>query len=353
MRPIIRDFLVGATAILGVSGLLAGLIFFGEMSFDRHYSFKVKVQNAGGLAQASRVTMSGVSIGQVTSAEILPATTGGVLLEIKVKTSVQIPRSSIVGIEKGLIGDASLDFAVPRTLTQAEAKDVIRPGEIFDAGNPTTLLQRLADSTEGPLGRLTATAEKIDRLAEVYTTVGERLNDALEPRTVADVAAGKTANVRSAIERLDRTLASADEWLSDAALRRQVKDAVAKADALLTDARETVSSVRAAAAKAEGAVDAAASAFSKIEGAAGKVGDSFDSLAARAHSTLEATERAATELAQTLDTATKGRGTLGQLMQNPDLYNSLNDAARRLDLVLVELGLVLEKMKKEGVRIGL
>lgn len=353
MKPIIRDFLVGSTAILGVIGLLAGLMFFGELSFDRHYEFKVKLANAGGLAQASRVTMSGVAIGQVTDANILPPTTGGVLLSVKVKTTVQIPRTSMVGIEKGLIGDASLDFAMPTTLTAAEMTDTIKPGEIFDGGNPTTLFDRLTNVMEGPLARLTDTADKIDRLAEVYTTVGERISDALEPRSVADVAAGKAPNVRSAIERLDRTLASADGWLSDETMKQQVRDAISKADAMLGDAQELAKSLRATVGRVDSVVDSADSSLKSVGTAAEKIGEKFEALSGQALSTLQSTEEAAAKLTAVLDTASRGQGTMGQLMQNPDLYNSLNDAARRLDKVLVELDLVLQKMKKEGVRIGL
>ncbi|MBS0196013.1 MAG: MCE family protein [Planctomycetes bacterium] len=346
MKPVTRDFLVGITAIGGLAGLVAILMFFGELSFDRHYAFKVRLGNAAGLAQGSRVTMSGVNIGQVTEAAIMPPAQGGVLLSVKVKTSVQIPRKCSMGIDKGLIGDAALDFVQQPNLGPTEAADVIRPGEIFDGGNPQTMFDKLAKSVEEPLSKLTLTAEKINRLADVYTSVGERFNDAIEPRTVADVTAGKAPNVRSTLQRLDNTLASANAWLDDEQIKKQVRDAIAKADSVLTDAGEAVKTIRSAADKADSTME-------NVRNAAAKVEDKFGAISEQALTMLRKTEDAAAKLTDSLETATRGPGTMGQLMQNPDLYNSLRDAAQRLDRTLAELQIVVEKLKKEGIKIGL
>jgi hypothetical protein len=40
---------------------------------------------------------------------------------------------------------------------------------------------------------------------------------------------------------------------------------------------------------------------------------------------------------------------MAQLLNNPDLYNSMNDAAVRLERALTEAQLLIEKFKAEGV----
>ena len=69
--------------------------------------------------------------------------------------------------------------------------------------------------------------------------------------------------------------------------------------------------------------------------------------------TLRKAEDAAGKLAGALDLATNGQGTMGQLMNNPDLYNSLKDATTRLDKALTEFQLLAEKFRTEGVRLKL
>ena len=53
-----------------------------------------------------------------------------------------------------------------------------------------------------------------------------------------------------------------------------------------------------------------------------------------------------------LKQASEGEGTVGQLMSNPDLYRSLEEAARRLDRTLEQLELLLQKIRDEGLQLG-
>ncbi|MFZ4429653.1 MAG: MlaD family protein, partial [Phycisphaerales bacterium] len=72
MKPIVRDFMVGATVLGGLIALLLGLMFFGELTLERRYEVHVRLFNASGLSKASRVTMNGVSIGEVHKTSIVP-----------------------------------------------------------------------------------------------------------------------------------------------------------------------------------------------------------------------------------------------------------------------------------------
>ncbi|MHC4415306.1 MAG: MlaD family protein [Planctomycetota bacterium] len=49
--------------------------------------------------------------------------------------------------------------------------------------------------------------------------------------------------------------------------------------------------------------------------------------------------------------ATEGEGTVAQLLNNPDLYESLTEAARQLDRALLQFELLAEQLKTEGFRL--
>ena len=49
--------------------------------------------------------------------------------------------------------------------------------------------------------------------------------------------------------------------------------------------------------------------------------------------------------------ASKGEGSMGELMSNPELYQSLTDAAQQLDQLLVEARLLIGKVMTEGMPI--
>jgi methyl-accepting chemotaxis protein len=84
-----------------------------------------------------------------------------------------------------------------------------------------------------------------------------------------------------------------------------------------------------------------------------------DELATDGDSAVGHLARTADELSRTLEEvrrvaslAAAGDGTAGELLTNPDLYHSLTDAATRLDDVLVQMQLLIEKIRAEGLRIG-
>ncbi|MBX3383953.1 MAG: MCE family protein [Phycisphaeraceae bacterium] len=346
MKPIVRDFMVGLTALLGVGGLLFALMFFGELTFERQYEFRVRLANANGLQQSSRVTMNGVSIGQIRKTAVLPPDIGGVELTVSVKRGIDIPRLAEISVERGLIGDASLDFVIPAFLSVEQRADAVREGDVFEGGSPTTMFDRIAKTVEGPLSKLSDTVDKFDRLVEVYTNVGERIAAELEPRTQADLDAGQRPNLFTAIEKLDVALASANTWLTDEDLRASVKQTITDAQTMLNDASEAARQIKASAESADRTLadvgEGVADARRRIE----TLGDQAAGLLAQA-------EQAAGTLHQLLDETSKGRGTVGQLMKNPDLYNSLHDATRRLEKTLVEVQLLIEQYKAEGIKLRL
>jgi phospholipid/cholesterol/gamma-HCH transport system substrate-binding protein len=334
MKPIIRDFLTGVVALFGLAGIIIMLILFGELADTgkKFYHFKIHAASAGGLSTTSIVTLNGVKVGQVTSTTVIPPPANGAEIGVKIYEGVRIPKAAQVSIDRSFVGDASLEFQIPPDVPASALTETIDPDSVFEAGEAASTLQRIASSIQKPLNRFGETAAKIDRLADTYTEVGERINQLLEPRTLAEVQAGKEPNIRSTIARADKALADASSLLSDEQLVADAKRVIAKANTTMDE----VSSLAKAWTKTAVTVD------SKI-----------DSLTVQATTALRATEKAAGELALTLETVNKGQGTMGQLIQNPDLYNSLRDAAARLDRALVEVQMLVEKYRAEGIPLRL
>ncbi len=337
--PFLRDFLTGLFSIAGLAGLIIMLMLFGELTNFGHdrYSFLAHVNNAGGLTDTSPVTLNGVKVGQISATRVRAG--GGAELELRVDRTVRIPRSAVASIDRSLVGDATLEFTIPPDLADDELANYIAEGETVDIGDASSLINRLAGMVEKPLSKIAQTAENIDRLAATYNTVGERINAMLEPRTLAEVDQGAEPNLRTAIARADAALAGAGRWLDDEELLTRTKATIAKAERLADQATEVTQELsRAATAAREGINDANA-----------KVA----ALSEQASTTLKSTEAAVGRVTAILESVQRGEGTVGQLMTNPDLYRSLQDASARLDLTLQDLQLAIEKFKKEGVRLGL
>lgn len=336
----LRDFFTGLTAIIGIAGLSVLFIVFGELGNITARTYRVQIQapTASGLKDTSPVTLNGVRVGQLTRIRVLPGNRG-VEVALSVNHGVTIPRCVDLSVESSFVGETSLELTIPRNATDQQLADVIKPGETIQGRELRSLLSRLSESVQGPLERLTQTAEKVDALADEYVKVGQRINDLLEPRTPAEVAAGSPPNIRSAVARLDTALAGANQWLGDAELRTKAKDLLTKADTIAGQVSTTVETLKATAGKIDAAVEGTSQ---KLSAALGTMND-----------TLREVQSAAEQFATALESVNKGTGTLGQLVSNPDLYNSINDAAKRLEKALSEVEMLAQKVKAEGVKVGL
>ena len=224
MKRTMRDFIVGLTAILGAAGLIFILMLFGEMSFGKppHYPITLQLNTAGGVTKASPVTMNGVRIGNV--ARLAPADDPrmGALVELAIREGVRVPRDVVVKLERGLVGDTSVELT-PRAGDLAAAIEYINEGETLTA-QAQGMLDELTSLLGGRLDKVEDAVDSFNRLSTTYTEIGERVKAMLADRDLAEVDSGaQPANIATAVKRLDRALVQANAWLDDEAMREDVR----------------------------------------------------------------------------------------------------------------------------------
>ncbi len=344
-KTLFRDFLTGLTSLLGLVGLIVMLMLFGELttSFTPQFTFSVTLTNAAGLSDSSAVTLDGVKVGRVSNIESVQGI--GARVKVQVRESAHIPRRSKVAVDRGLTGDATMDFKSVG-LSTSDLADAVRKDDVIDGGSPGSLLGGIQEVIKEPLDRLNKTADNIDALAQEYKKLGERLNEMVEPRTLDDVAGGKPANLRSTLARVDKALADADQWLGDTKLRTTTAELIDRAGRVVDQAQELTKAWTAAANKVETTAD-------DIGVRAGEVSTEFKALSSKAQDVLGRAQSAADQLAVAVEKVNKGEGTAGKLINDPSLYQNLDEAAARLTKVLDEAQQLLEKYKQEGIRLKL
>src|SRR5262245_41842273 len=144
-KAILRDFLVGVTALLGLAGLIVMLMLVGELDkfTERQYQFHVTLTNAAGLTTTSPVTLNGVRVGQVDETKVRQPPNVGAELTLRIKHGTQIPRACKLSINSSLVGDASLEFTIPAGASGLALQDMIKPDDVYDGGTPTNMMDRL------------------------------------------------------------------------------------------------------------------------------------------------------------------------------------------------------------------
>lgn len=342
MRERTRDFLVGVTAILGVAGLGLTLFLFGELQGKDVYRLDLRLDTASGLYKSSPVTLNGVRIGTVKAIAPAKNPIEGVDLSVEVQNGIDVPRSVEVSIERNFVGDSSLAL-IPRAPAPGQALEFFKPGERLEAKAGGGMMDSITSMLDERLGDLDQALSDFHTLAATWTRVGQSAEALLAPRTPEQVDAAREAgkpeeaNIASAVARIDRAVAAIEQWAGDETLRGDAKRFVSKAADVFDQASE--------------AVDAWTKTARTLETRADQVGENLNTATRDFVALSKTLGEAVEEVRVAVGTVNRGEGTLGQLMNNPDLYNSITDAAKRLEKALLEAQLLVEKYRKEGVPI--
>lgn len=345
MKGASRDFLTGLVALAGLVGLACLLFIFGEVRniFAKTYEFGFRVDQASGMKPTSDVALQGVRIGTIVSIEnAVNDPAHGVDVRVKVQGDAKIPRNFALYLDKGFVGDAVLDFQIPAG-TSLDPANLIKKDEVLPGTRSIDSLFRRVETA------LAAPLDKIGQAADRVAKIGEKAEDLLEPRTIQDVEAGKRPNLWSTVQRVDVALAGANRWLGDDQLRADAKEIVARAKSAIDEVQKTVASLKET---AESVRQTSDSAREQIKTQGDKIGHAADQLTQAMTQTLAKVDQTAGEIQKIAVGINAGEGTLGQLAKNPDLYNSVRDAAERLDRALTELQLLIQKLKDEGIPVN-
>ncbi|MDA0296911.1 MAG: MlaD family protein [Planctomycetota bacterium] len=332
MKDRYRDAVIGMAAIAGVLACVAMLLAFGslrELSRDA-YDVTIRLNHAGGLRYGSQITLDGVPIGVVETVVLEMDETNPVRLTCRLDEWVRLPVDHLVQVETALIGGGtrlsilSLDPNGGRSVFTRDDVPVL-------TGKFMTLDETLIQALDLKMLPVTESFKEVGALASVYGDLGRRLNDMVgaDPDDEEGLAAS--------VVRINRTLAEAErafniagDWLGDEQLREDAKQAVFKANLFI-----------------ERAADAAVAAGEL----ATELGREAPAFMARLASTADAVDATLAEVREVIGKAGNGEGTVGRLLNDPALYDDLDDAARRLDATLATLGTLIEAIKAEGVKV--
>ncbi len=340
MKEGARNFMVGVTSIGGLLALAAMLMSFGELDRFTNPRYKVTLvtADAAGLRAGGGVEFNGVPAGVIENvAAVADDPEHPVRVLVAVNKSIAIPEDVSTSVMSPLIGgSALLKFSTPsRASGETRAMLPTDGTATLRVRLSGSMLDELASALDERMKPLMESLERFNRLADTFTAVGENLNTLMQPQSSEAIAGGEPPNLRTAVIRINTAIDEATEglrlarqWLADEQLQTDVRGAVSKANQLIE--------------QATGAVDRYSKLAASLETDANELTKRLVNVADQMATTLEDVRLVARK-------AQAGQGTLGQMLNNPDLYNALTEAAMRLERTLVEVQLFIQKVKAEGL----
>ena len=289
MKETTRNFATGIASIIAFIGIAFLLLLFGDLDSFSHTTYRVVVDanDVIGLRTWSRVSMAGVPIGEVDGVIVRHDPVRPVRIVASIDNSIDIPVGVRATVATSLLGGTSrLDLGMP--------PDAVEGGPTLPRDGSAIITAEL-ESLESRFARL----------------LSERLS-----------------SMDAAMKAVEAAAQDAHRWLGDEQLLADARSAVWKANTLIEQATTAVT------------------AFTQ---AAGSFQEDSRQLATAARTVADQLSKTLEQVELLTRDARAGKGKVGQLMSNPDLYNALVDSAKRLKATLAEVELLLQKVKAEGL----
>lgn len=329
-----RNIAVGFTAIAGLVGLAALLMLFGYVPamLEGGYDVKVRLSDAGGLNTGSRASLRGIDVGKVKSIELQPPPESSVMVTVRVRDDIDLPVGTTVQLQSSLLGgNTTVSFKPPETETNTDGRPELLPksGTAMIEGESSTAVGMMAKELRAalsePMQQFGEVTDRVEALADTWNELGANLRDLTKPLDPDADPDSQQATLAGILVKIDARLAESKEVLDG--LNNYVND---------EQLRENIS-------------ETAANARAMTE----KVSTGVDDLTKHYIAVADDMSRTLELINQLAESANQPDSTLGKLLNDPALYDNLNDTAERLQKLLDEATLLLQKWKAEGVEVKL
>jgi phospholipid/cholesterol/gamma-HCH transport system substrate-binding protein len=285
-----REVKIGIFAVAMIGVAWAGIRFLkGFDIFSRNVEYYAAYDQINGVQNASPIMMKGVKIGSVTGLSFDPARSDKVVLRFTIKREYRIPTDSEAKIfSNGLMGAKAIEITYGTADTYLHKGDTLRSSRDRDlmdvAGSELDFFKQKVSQLTGDLSRALLNRLMEDNAGNIAGTLGN-LNSVTGD--MAQILSAEKNNLKSALENLSK--------FSD----------------MLGDNAQRVDSII-------GNVDRVVAQFSEEE------------FAVKLSQTVGHLDDLVARIAQ-------GEGTVGKLMNDPELYDSLNRASENLSALLADV----------------
>jgi len=341
----VLQFRVGFVMLVAM--LLTCILFFllGEQPqfLSQKNTIYVEFATAPGVTVDTPVRTSGILIGRVSNVTL--EDDRDVLVTIKVEDQY-MPRQNEVCriVSESLLGDAALEF-VPTDLPNIPTA-ILNDGARIEgqvASNPLKVLVNLEKS-------LLDTMQTIDQAG---TNVGELAQNANQLLNGNRDQFGRIINkTEVALERFDSAVAGVQNLVGDQELNTKLKQALEGVPEVITESRRLIDELRSVAGRANSNLE-------NLEGFTEPLGERGEQLVANLENSTENLNELVAQLAIFGRRVNDSDGTLGMLINDPKLYQNINDAAMnireltaRLRPILDDARVFADKIARDPGRIG-
>ncbi len=320
-------FRVGVVVLATIIVALILVVLFGERKgfLQKTYTLYIHFANAPGVTRDTPVRKSGILIGRVADVRFADQDSrfeqrDGVNVSVAINANYSLRRSEVCRISSTLLGDAVLEF-VPGI----EKSDVVLgDGDYLEGRVSSNPLEILTD-LQGDLGYA---VRSVGKAGNEFGALSQRLNDILLNND--DQLSRIVGKTEKALDGFQRAMANADKILGDEELQANLRQA-------LTDLPETLKETRAAINGLKVATATANRNLANLENFTKPLGDNGERIVEKVDSSIGQLDELLGQMVSFSKALNQSEGSLGQLVNNRELYDRLNASAGNIEKLTREL----------------
>ena len=287
-----REVIIGASVLIALLALVFGINYLkGVNIFKAANYYYASYTNVAGLSQSAPVTVNGYKVGLVREIAYEYDNPGHVKVELSLDRQLRIPEGTQAAIVTDMLGTATIE------LRMGTSSRYLEVGETLEGVEVAGMMDKL--STE-LLPTVMQIAPHIDSLVVALTAV------ASDPALL------------SSVRRLDVIMSNLESSTT------QLNNAMKSVPAIVGNANTTMANVSEISAN-----------ISQVSKALASLSDDLKDMPL--DSTMRNINRITANLNEATSKLNSTNSSLGLLLNDPGLYNNINNSAAHIDSILIDL----------------
>jgi len=321
--------------IMVVSAMLLTIILtvlFGKFPtmFAQGKTIYVRFPSAPGVTQGTPVRKSGILIGRVERVQFIEGSSD-VLVTVRTNPGVELYNNENARVTASLLGDAVVEF-VPDPGVQSP-QPLSSGAELtgVTVSNPLEMFSSLEVDVRKSLSSVSTAGDEVGKLAK-------NVNKLLEGKDADrfDQVLNKT---EAAMESFQKAMANLNDLVGDEKLRADLKQGLASVPKIMEDTNKAITGMQNAVARADKNLE-------NLEQLTGPLGQRGEQIAMRLDSSVAQLDQFMQQLVNITERfGTNEQGTLGRLMNDPELYNQLLAASKNINELTTRMRPVVEDVR--------
>jgi len=337
---------VGIVVISAIILTAILIVLFGDFPsmFHTGKTIRVRFANAPGVAKGTPVRKSGILVGRVSKVAFVKDSPD-VLVTLSLNAGTEIYEDEDCSINNSsLLGNSYIEF-IPGLKTShklipdgAEIKGLSRRSPLEMLGGLENDLRNTLNSVSGASNQFGKLGEQLNKLVTDH--------DEKQFHRIIDKS-------EVTLDSIHQTMAKLNRILGDEAMQEQLKNGLHEIPEVVQHTRDTLTEIQIAVKNADRNLQ-------NLEGFTGPLGEHGADIVNRLDSSLAKFEDVMSQFDNFTGQLNSQEGTIGQLINNPALYNNLNRAAINIERVTTQLQPIMgdirifsDKIARDPAQLGL